>query len=71
MMNTRCVPRAFSRAQQATARFDNDAGRNEGRHIYQLVNIKWFVYAIDMMANFWPYIGFILVINFIMYTLIN
>jgi poly-beta-1,6-N-acetyl-D-glucosamine synthase len=36
-----------------------------------VLNIKWFIYATDMMINFWTYIGFILIMNFIMYTLIN
>lgn len=36
-----------------------------------ILNVKWFVYAIDMVANFWTYIAFILVMNFLMYTVIN
>lgn len=36
-----------------------------------ILNIKWFVYAADMMINFWTYVGFILLMNFIMYTLVN
>jgi cellulose synthase/poly-beta-1,6-N-acetylglucosamine synthase-like glycosyltransferase len=55
----------------ATFRWSNFFSFVENIAYSLLFNIKWYLYAADMMMNFWIYIGFILAMNFLMYTAIN